>query len=850
MNKKIINYIGLLLLVISLFFLNTISVSAITGACPGGCSCFDENTCTDYSERFPGDGYDCQEGYAGSDCNPGYICQGGSCFLPCNDGDGDTFQGLTPAGCSPTTLLDCDDGNAAIKPGATEVCDGVDNDCANGVDDGGVCSYTFFCDSDSDGVRSESVSGTCDSYGCVPGGCSETQGTDCDDDNAATKPGAVEVCDGLDNDCDGFVVDEIFCDSISTCDQCVDSSDCDSQETCIGGQCVISGKTKLRSYYYDACGSESPGNTYDNSMGRLFMVDDSSGTTFLFYDKKGRILSEMKSDNAVNLLVNPGFGTGGDILFYSSSDSYGDYSITTEEAHSGTYSLKMVDRVEYQINVPGRFFVPGETYTYSLWAKVVPGIIGDDLRVSHGLMSYTDCGSETFSGHGPNPASSAWQRITETFTVNPACTPDYLALHVGYTNVANPISGTRYVDDIQIERGTTATRFVENTFLTSYIYDKSGNIKEMIDPAGRVINYDYDLLSRLKSFSVDGVSTNPQNLVEYDYGPFSAIDEIRFGLSDQQISFDYNYYPSGRIQDVSSKDSSSNIIPELLNEQYTYDIEGNALTVAMTGMNFGLEYDPLDRLTSVTDSNYFGNSISYTYDRIGNMLSRIEGGLTRSYNYEYGTNKLLTITSDSETYTYFYDPRGFISKEQLITDGQTLETLYDYNEEGQLVKVTKPNLAEIHYVYDYKGSRTRRNDVVYIFDQIGNLIFEGSTVFRRCYHQDFTESGRNFVIKYDGETVASLDVNSILALKGDAINNTQINPNNFVAFDIRTSSGDVVASITKNGDLYVQNIFESDNVESTPGKDFLVKQDSNALMLITETGDLFVNCILPNHAFS
>ena len=49
---------------------------------------------------------------------------------PGDDADGDGF----------TTPDDCDDGDPAINPGATEVCDGVDNDCSGSIDDGTVCT--------------------------------------------------------------------------------------------------------------------------------------------------------------------------------------------------------------------------------------------------------------------------------------------------------------------------------------------------------------------------------------------------------------------------------------------------------------------------------------------------------------------------------------------------------------------------------------------------------------------------------------------------------------------------------------------------------------------------------------
>jgi hypothetical protein len=92
---------------------------------------------------------------------------------------------------------DCDDGDWTVNPGAVEDCDGVDDDCDGGVDEGLL--VTVWVDADGDGYGDdERPLDVCE----LEEGQSQ-EGADCDDADASTFPGAEELCDGVDNDCDG-----------------------------------------------------------------------------------------------------------------------------------------------------------------------------------------------------------------------------------------------------------------------------------------------------------------------------------------------------------------------------------------------------------------------------------------------------------------------------------------------------------------------------------------------------------------------------------------------------------------------------------------------------------------------
>ncbi len=98
---------------------------------------------------------------------------------------------------------DCNDSDPEVNPNASEICNGIDDNCNNQIDEN-VCQITYYCDSDGDGHYDKNPDGTCNTYNCVPEGCVDTQGDDCNDNNPNIHPGVLDFCDGIDNNCDGI----------------------------------------------------------------------------------------------------------------------------------------------------------------------------------------------------------------------------------------------------------------------------------------------------------------------------------------------------------------------------------------------------------------------------------------------------------------------------------------------------------------------------------------------------------------------------------------------------------------------------------------------------------------------
>lgn len=132
---------------------------------------------------------------------------GGNTYYIDYDGDGFGSDRYTQLACTASpgwvdNLDDCDDTTALSAPGATELCDGADNDCDLYVDEGAVDATTWYPDTDLDGHGASTGS----TQSCnAPGVAWSATNDDCDDSNAGAAPSLSETCDGSDNDCDGNV---------------------------------------------------------------------------------------------------------------------------------------------------------------------------------------------------------------------------------------------------------------------------------------------------------------------------------------------------------------------------------------------------------------------------------------------------------------------------------------------------------------------------------------------------------------------------------------------------------------------------------------------------------------------
>jgi len=185
-------------------------------------------------------------------------------------------------------------------------------------------------------------------------------------------------------------------------------------------------------------------------------------------------------------------------------------------------------------------------------------------------------------------------------------------------------------------------------YTTDYTYDESGVLTGVSYPAGFSVQYTPDADGRVQAVTWNKEGETPVTLASgITYMPFGPMSQMTLGNNISVIlSYDQSYQLTGLVHGST------------LDLTYSRDNAGNVTAITdnldpAKSKTFG--YDDLYRLTSATGP--FG-SMSYTYDAVGNRLTRTSTqGVNETYEYVSGTNRLKKVTG-SLYKRYGYDESG------------------------------------------------------------------------------------------------------------------------------------------------------------------------------------------------
>ncbi len=230
-------------------------------------------------------------------------------------------------------------------------------------------------------------------------------------------------------------------------------------------------------------------------------------------------------------------------------------------------------------------------------------------------------------------------------------------------------------------------------YLTTYAYNNADQPTETVYPWGFSVNVAYDQSGQLSELTLtDANQQSTPLLSNAGYKPFGPLKSYTLG-NGVQVSRSYDLaYQLTAIHE-------SNILAL----DYSRDVVGRITAIGNNldvSRDQGFGYDANDRLTEA-DGIY--GAISYTYDKVGNRLTRSLGEQTETYSYLEDSNRLKAITSSAEQKIFIHDQAGravsIPSKEQ----GQVPETTYSYDYRELRIQKDQPQ-SQIIYHYDHSGN--------------------------------------------------------------------------------------------------------------------------------------------------
>lgn len=223
------------------------------------------------------------------------------------------------------------------------------------------------------------------------------------------------------------------------------------------------------------------------------------------------------------------------------------------------------------------------------------------------------------------------------------------------------------------------------------------------------MSYSYTELDRLAT-----VTDWAGGTTGYSYDDAGRVTAISFPTS---VSASYTNDAAGRLRSLAYSRSGST----LASFDYTLSASGQRLTEAGPEGTTGYSYDALHRLASVS---YPDSTVeAFSYDAVGNRLSRSLGAQTTSYSYD-GADQLTSVTLGADTTTFSYDANG--NRASRTTPGPSgITTSYSYDAENRLTSVAEGVATLASYGYDGDGNRHAKTvggtTLSYTLDLVGEL---------------------------------------------------------------------------------------------------------------------------------
>ncbi len=421
---------------------------------------------------------------------------------------------------------------------------------------------------------------------------------------------------------------------------------------------------------------------YDLNTGNVSSVTDGElNETLYYYDVMNRLKEVEQPGSAITSYTYDGHGNL--------------ETMTDAEGQMTTYEYDDMGRVVYT-NSPDSGTV---TYAYDEASNPVSKTDANNITVDYTYDNLNRLIDVNFPIYNGLPAYS----ITYTYDNT---TQNGIGRRTGMTDP----SGATTFDYDSRGRLTQKTATINGQAYTfDQVYSPGNRILDVAYPSDRTLAYTRDTMGRMQDLDTTYNSVTTPLVSGMTYNPFAGPN----GMTNGAGGVVYNQSGECNCLQVANPG-------EQMEKIYEYDNNRNLVSFTypnLSGYDQTFTYDALNRLE--TAQGWYGD-ISYTYDNVGNRLTRVINTYTDDYAYATGTNKMDEVTGLNPN-TFSYDANGSV-----IEMGTKTLT---YNQNNRLIKVEEGLTTLGEYTYNGLGQRVMKTvngeTTLFHYDLNGNLIAEG-----------------------------------------------------------------------------------------------------------------------------
>lgn len=250
--------------------------------------------------------------------------------------------------------------------------------------------------------------------------------------------------------------------------------------------------------------------------------------------------------------------------------------------------------------------------------------------------------------------------------------------------------------------------------VTQYSYLPNGLVDQMIDPLGRITDYQYNAIG-LTTAVTSALGTPDQATVTLDYDTAGNVIQT----TDPNLnSSTYSYDALNRVTSATD--------PALATTTFDYDENGNVIeSTDRAGSAMSYQYDGLSRLVSATDEQ--SNVTQFAYDFYGNLASVTDPlNQTSRYTYDARNRQTSMIDPDDGETRFLYDAADNLT---MLIDPVGNRTLFNYDQRNRLISEVDPLNAVLQYEYDVVDNLVAKTDRIgrvteFAYDDVDRLISE------------------------------------------------------------------------------------------------------------------------------